>query len=438
MNSEILCNFIKTAQFMGADHVELLISTQKNISANTRLTKPEKITKSNVTNIDIRISIGDKSSIISTNSVADFALDSFAEKAVYITKNSPGDNSKIRPEKRADYSSFKNIEMCDINRPSEDELMNLAAECESIALSKAGITNSEEAEAGYCYSQNALMTSDGFFAEYQKTFFHLHVSVLASRDSDLQTDYAFSNATYFSDLKSPSDIANTAADRTLRKLGSQKIQSCKVPVIFDRRIASQLLNSFISSINGNAIVKGTSFLKNKLHNEIFSKDISIYDRCAVDRGLRSRPFDSDGLACTDLCIINNGRLQSFLLNTICANKLNMESTVHAAGFDDIAPNNVSIANGSETFDELLGHISKGLYVTNTLGNGLNHVTGNYSQGVAGFWIENGEILYPVHEITIAGNFLDMLHNCEIANDLSIETGIDSPSILVEEMIVGGL
>jgi PmbA protein len=211
-----------------------------------------------------------------------------------------------------------------------------------------------------------------------------------------------------------------------------------VPVVFGKEVSRQLLRSMLEAINGATVANGISFLKDKLYQKIFSDKINIVDRYAINRGLRSRPFDSDGLECSNNKIITSGVLNTFLLNTKYASKLNMKSTGNACGLNGIAPNNICIENGFESYGDLMKNISNGLFVTDVLGNGLNVVTGNYSQGAAGFWIQNGEIAYPVNEITIAGNFIDMFTNCSVANDLKIEYGIDSPTLFMEEMIVGGI
>jgi PmbA protein len=329
------------------------------------------------------------------------------------------------------------MDICDDYRPSSEELISAALECEETALQISGITNSEGAEASYARSKFTLMKNSDFLASYTKTISQISVVPLAEKSERLERSYDFSEAVYWSDLKNPKQVAQKAAARTLKKLGAKKISSCKVPVVFDRMVSRQILGNLISAISGVAIAKGISFLKDKLFQKIFSDSLNVVDRYSVARGLRSRPFDSDGLKCSDTIVVEDGALCSFLLNTKYANQLKMKSTNNASGFEGISPNNICVENGKESFQDLLKSTRSGLYVTEVLGNGLNLVTGNYSQGAVGFWIENGEITYPVSEITIAGNFMDMLLHCTPASDLEIESGIDAPTLFINEMIIGG-
>ncbi|MDR2723839.1 MAG: TldD/PmbA family protein [Holosporaceae bacterium] len=438
MNSEILSSIITKAKKSGADQVDVLCKERNTISASTRLKKLKKIVQADVISIKMRVSIGNRSAVVTTDNPNDLDGDSFLEKALLAARNAPEDAVIFRPVPNELCKNFRSMDICDNYRPSSEELISTALECETIALQIAGITNSEGAEASHSYSKITLANNNDFFATYEQTNNLISLVTLAEKDGFLETAYDFSKTIYWSDLKSPERIAQKAAELTLKKLGAKKIPSCKVPIVFDRIVSQHLLTSLVDAINGAAVAKGISFLKDKLSKKIFSHDLSIVDEYAIPRGLRSYPFDSDGLECSDVIILENGILRSFLLNTRYAHQLKMKSTAHAFGFEGIAPHNIYIKNGKESFQSLLRTIKKGLYVTEVLGNGLNLITGNYSQGVAGFWIENGEITYPVNEITIAGNFIDMLSNCVPASDLEIEYGVDAPTLFLDEMIVGGM
>lgn len=435
--NNIAHDLIRNAKNLGADQVDIMLSEVKTLTASTRFVRVEKVIKADVMSADVRVFFGKRSACVSTNNVEDMKNSSFVEKVVSAAKNSPEELMKSRPEFHELCKNFKKIDICDNSVVTHDQLTESAQKCESIALQVRGITNSEGAEAAHAYAKITLIRDDGFYGEYEKTSNALSVITLAEKNGCLERGYAFSEAVYYDDLKDIEVIAKEAADKTIKKLGARKVSSCKVPVVFEKNVSRQLLKSIFDALNGAAIAKGISFLKDKLSKKIFSDSINITDRYAIDRGLRSRPFDADGLECGDNNIMNNGVLNSFLLNVKYANKLGMKSTRNAYGLDAIVPNNVCIENGTESFDALLKNIKSGLYVTEVLGNGLNIVTGNYSQGASGFWIENGEIAYPVNEITIAGNFLNMFANCNVASDLKYETGVDAPTIFVEEMIVGG-
>jgi PmbA protein len=430
---------MKKAKSMGADCVDIALSESSEIFVNVRLTKLEKIVRADVANVGARVFVGKRAACATTDDVTELQSDEFWEKIISAAKNSPEESVKSRADASELCKNFKQIDMCDNDYQIDHEkLVEAATECENIALQTDGICNSEGACAKYTRAKIALMRDDGFFGEYEKTKHHVHVATLAEKNGDLQQDYAFSEAVYHADLKTPEQIAKEAAEKTIKKLGARKIQSCKIPVVFHRDVSRQLLCSMLGAVDGSMIARGMSFLKDKLSQKIFGNKISVIDQYAVDRGLRSRPFDSDGLECADNCIVENGILNLFLLNTKYANKLNMKSTRNASGLEGVSPNNVCIENGAESFDDLLKSIKRGLFVTDVLGNGLNIVTGNYSQGAVGFMIENGTITYPVNEITIASNFIDMFSNCSVASDLKRELGIDSPTLFMEEMVVGGI
>ncbi|MDR2107569.1 MAG: hypothetical protein LBO73_03575 [Holosporaceae bacterium] len=437
MDDGILVSAIEKILKSGMDRVDLLALESNTITAASRLGKPETIIQADAAAVTIRFSKGKRSAVIATDNVDELNEDSFVEKARFAVENSPEEEVGFRPSFSELCKSFDYPDISDEQKVSAEELIANALECEQTALGVKGITNSEGAEASSCRSRIIVMKDDNFYACYKRTVHQLAVVTLAEKDGSLERDWDFSKKIYYSDLKTPEQIAKKAAERTLKKMGAQKISSRKVPVIFDRRIAGRLLGDLLEALNGASVAKGISFLKNKLYRKIFCEGLSVTDSCKVPRGLRSHPFDSDGLECFDLSLITNGTLNSFLLNTRYANMLGLKSTAHAKGFDGISPHNARVENGSVSFEDLLKSIKNGLYVTEVLGRGLNPVTGNYSQGAAGFLIENGEITRPVHEITIAGNFEDMFSDCVVASDLEIETGIDSPSLLINNITVGG-
>lgn len=437
------CDFlekaVKKAKSFGAEHVDLTLKERQITSATTRLTKLEKLVQASVVEIDMRVAVGKRYAAVSCDNLDRFLDDSFIENAVAAAKNSPEENLKIRADFSELCTHFKEIDICD-NAFSADPkyFIEKAQKCEEIALQVKGISNSEGAESSHSRAKFTLMRDDRFLASYEKTSNQISVVTLAEKDGDLESDYAYSTAVYDSDLKNTKDLAQEAAEKTLRKLGSRKVKSCKVPVIFNRETSRQLLNSMLSALSGAAVARGMSFLKDSLGKKVFSDNISIIDKYAVQRGLRSRPFDADGLECRDTKLVTNGVVSSFLLNTKYANKMGSQSTANANGWDEISPNNACIENGKRSFHDIVAGIKSGLYVTNVMGMGIDIVTGNYSQGAAGFWIENGEISYPVNEITVASNFIEMFSHCDVASDLILEYGIDSPSVFFEEMIVGGV
>ncbi|MDR2794466.1 MAG: hypothetical protein LBB12_01670 [Holosporaceae bacterium] len=438
MDMEILRDVIKKAQNFGADSVDIKLQKKKGIAVATRMTKLENITQSEILNVNMQVFIGKKSANIITNNLTELQENSFVEKAIFAAKNSPEELVNSRADASQLCKNFKKIDIFDPTEMSGKRLLEKAVKCESMALQTKGITNSGGAQLENTFTKTILMKSEGFFGEYEKSVSGIAIETLAEKNGELQRDYAYSNAIYVADMKTPEQIAQESADMTIKKLGSRKIKSCRVPILFHKRVGRSLLKNLLSALNGSAVAKGTSFLKDKLSRQVFSRHLNISDRYDLDRGLRSRPFDADGLECMNTKLISSGVVNSFLLNTKYARKLGLASTANSSAVDEISPNEVFMENGNTSFEDLLKNIKHGLFVVDLLGNGLNIVTGNYSQGAAGFWIENGEITYPVHEITIAGNFIDMLSNCSIGSDMEIKSGWGSPTILLDEMIVGGI
>ncbi|GHT93849.1 modulator protein [Alphaproteobacteria bacterium] len=438
MDIEILQDVIKKAKSLGADSVDLMLVERKGVSVSTRLTKLENLTQSEIINVDMRVFIGKKSANVVTNNIRELQEDAFVEKAVAVAKNSPEEIVVSRADASKLCKNFKEMDIFDPTEVHWETLLEGAVKCESVALQVNGITNSGGAQMENVFTRTVLLKSEGFVGEYDKSVSSIVIETLGEKDGELQRDYSYSNAVYYADMKTPEQVALEAADMTVRKLGSRKIKSCKVPVLFYKRVGRSILKSMMDALNGSLVAKGTSFLKDKLSQKVFGDRLNVSDRYDTARGLRSRPFDADGLECVNTDVISSGVVNSFLLNTKYANKLGMTSTANSSGWDGIAPHNICIENGDKSFDDLLKSIKSGLFVVDVLGHGLNVITGNYSQGAAGFWIENGEISYPVHEITIAGNFIDMFSNCLIGSDLEMNSGFGSPSILLEEMVVGGI
>lgn len=438
-NCDLLESVVKKAKACGADHVDIMFSKSSTVSATTRLTRLEKLVEADVVEASMRVAVGNRYATVSCDSIQQLQDSDFMDKAIFAAKNAPEENLKIRPDSTELCKNFRAIDICDRQfEVDTEQMISDARKCEEIALQTDGITNSEGAETGYARTSFTLLRDDGFCASYEKTCNNIAVVTLAEKNGNLERDYAYSSTIYNSDLKTAEEIAKESAEKTLKRLGAQKVKSCKVPVVYNRETARQLLSKIIEAVNGATVARGISFLKDKLGQKIFSENIIINDRYAIDRGLKSRPFDAEGLECRDNNVVSNGVLNSFILNTKYANKLKMRNTANAGGWEGIVANNICIENGKKSFDELIGGIKSGLYVTEVLGNGLNITNGNYSQGAVGFWIENGEITYPVNEITVAGNFTEMFSHCDVASDLKIETGCDSPTIFFEEMVVGGI
>jgi PmbA protein len=304
-----------------------------------------------------------------------------------------------------------------------------------------GVTNSEGGGASFSRAGVALATSEGFYGRYAGTSHGIGVAVLAGEGTGMERDYDHASARHAADLRSAEEIGRTAGERAVARLNPRKAKSQSVPVVFDARESGGLVGHFAGAISGSAIARGVSFLKDKMGEEIFAPAISIIDDPHRLRGLRSKPFDGEGVANQRRALIEKGRLTTWLLDCASARQLGLETTGHAArgtgGPPHPAVTNLYMQAGTLSPDELIADIEQGFYVTELMGMGVNGVTGDYSRGAAGFWIEKGKITFPVSEVTIAGNLKDMFRNLTAASDLVFRHGTNAPTLRIEGMTIAG-
>lgn len=327
------------------------------------------------------------------------------------------------------------------DEPDSEWLLQQCDIAEEAALSQTGITNSEGASASFSRNQVTLATSTGFCHHYSGTSSSLSVSVLAGEGTAMERDYDYSLVRYRENLPAAEEIGIKAAKNALRRLGSRKVSSRQAPVIFDPRVGKQLLSSFAGAISGSAIARGTSFLKDKRGEEVFSPAVTIIDDPRRVRGLASKPFDAEGLPASRLVLAEKGVLKEWLLHCRSARQLGMASNGRASRGLSSSPSpsatNLYIEAGKASPEALMKDIESGFYVTETFGMGINTVTGDYSQGAAGFWIEKGEIAYPVSEMTIAGKLQDMFKQMTPANDLAFKYRTNTPTLRIDRMTIAG-
>jgi PmbA protein len=313
--------------------------------------------------------------------------------------------------------------------------------CEDAARAVDGITNSEGASAGWSRTQVALAATNGFSGAYARTDFGVGVSVIAGEGTDMEGDYDYSQAVFRSDLEDPAIIGTSAGTRAVARLGARKMPTAEAPVVFDPRVAGGLLGHLTGAINGTAVARGTSFLKDSLNTALFAPGITIVDDPHRPRGLRSKPFDGEGLANDKLNLVEDGVLTTWLLDLASARQLGMTSCGRASRGTSAppspSPTNLYLKAGAPTPDELMADIDTGFYITSLMGMGVNGVTGDYSRGAGGFWIEGGKLSFPVTELTVAGNLKDMYRNLRPANDLVFRYGTNSPTVRIDGMTVAG-
>ncbi|HME59680.1 MAG TPA: metallopeptidase TldD-related protein, partial [Candidatus Binatia bacterium] len=304
------------------------------------------------------------------------------------------------------------------------------------------ITNSEGAEFSNQFGRVIYASSHGFAGEYSGSTFGHSVSPVASQNGSMQRDYWYSSNRKFSRLESPANVGEKAAQRVLRRLGGRKIKTCEAPIVFDPEMAASLLRNLASALSGYSLYKGASFLAGKLGTQIGSDLLTVIDDGTIPGALGSRPFDGEGLPVRKKSVVEKGRLQSYLLDTYSGKKLGMASTGNASRSvgepPGVSPANFYLVPGKDSSEQIIATVKHGLYVTEMIGFGVNMVTGDYSRGAAGLWIENGELTYPVEEITIAGNLKEMFQNIEmVGSDLELRGRIASPTIKISQMTIAG-
>ncbi len=385
--------------------------------------------------------LGKRQASVSSTDMTPAALDALVERAMAMARAVPEDPYCGLAEPAELAREIPDIDICDKDEPAPEILIERARSCEDVARAVAGVTNSEGAEAGWSLSRITLAASNGFTGGYAVSRHSLAVSVLAGEGADMERDYEFTNVVHGADLEDPATIGRRAGEKAVKRLGARKPESGRITVVFDPRVSASLIGHMSGAISGTAVARGTSFLKDKLGQEIFAKGITVVDEPHRPRGLRSKPFDAEGLANTRRKIVDDGRLTTWIMSLSSARQLEMSSTGHAArgvsGPPSPAATNLYLAPGPLSPTELMADISQGVYVTEMMGMGVNGVTGDYSRGAAGFWIEKGELAYPVSEVTVAGNLKEMFRNLTPADDLEFRYGTNAPTLRVEGMTVAG-
>ncbi|WP_207461930.1 metallopeptidase TldD-related protein [Azospirillum sp. SYSU D00513] len=438
----LLEDLIRKARAAGADAADAVLFDSASVSLSQRLGKPEKLERSESGDLGLRVFVGRRQAIVSSTDRSAEALGALVERAVAMARVVPEDPFAGLADPEQLSRSHPDLDICDPSEPATDRLIEQAREAEEAALAVEGVTNSEGADAGWSRSTVAIAASNGFAGSYGVSRQSLSVSVLAGTGTGMERDYDYDSKVYGSDLRAAAEIGREAGERAVRRLNPRKVKSTRVPVVFDPRVSRGLLGHLLGAISGPSIARGTSFLKDKMGQVIFPEAITIIDDPHVKRGLRSRPFDAEGVEVTRHTIIDGGRLTTWLLDLRSARQLGLTTTGHASrgtsGPPSPSPANVYMAAGKRSRADILAEIKDGFYVTDLMGMGVNGVTGDYSRGAGGFWIENGQITYPVNEMTIAGNLKEMFLNMEAADDLELRFGMDAPTVRIDGLTIAGV
>ncbi len=437
------------AKEMGADEADVLVSHETALSYSCRLGKPEHSERAESRGLGLRVLVADKEgyrqALVSMGSWEKPDVKTAAERAVAMARAAPTDPYAGLAEEGQLFKEERvpDLELFDpLGEPSLDWCRTQAETAEEAARAVEGVTNSDGAEASYGCSKSLLATSQGFMQGTEESHYGLSCAVLAGEGGGMETDYAYRSTCFAQDLPAPETVGVEAATRAVARLAPRKIKSGSFPVLFEPRTARSLVGIFASAVNGEAVARGSSFLSEAMGEVICPAGVGIYDDPLRKRGLRSQWFDGEGVACAKRALLDEeGRLQTWLLDSRSARRLGQSSTGHAARGLASPPSpsatNLYMAAGTLSKDALMAEMGQGLLITDLFGMGVNKVTGDYSQGAAGFWVEQGQIAYPVHEITIASHLRTMLQTITPANDLAFDYGINAPTLRVEQMTIAG-
>src|SRR5712675_2902521 len=426
---DLLQDLVGRAKRAGADAADAVLFEGTSLSHARRLGKTEKLERSESQDLGLRVLIGKRQAIVSSSDRSPKMLAELVERTLAMARAVPEDPFCGLADPAEITHDWPALDMLDPAEPSAEALIERARAAEEAALAVQGITNSEGSEAGWGRSRIALVASNGFAGGYSGSHHAVSVAVIGGSGNRMERDYDYANSVYAVDLRDAAEIGQSAGERTVRRLGARKMATCRCPVVFDPRVARSFLSHLLGAISGPSIARGTSFLKDRLGDMIFPEAITIIDDPHRPRGLRSKPFDGEGVANRRRAIIDKGVLTTWLLDLRSSRQLALKTTGHAARGTASPPSpaatNVWIEPGAISPQALISDIQSGLYVTEMMGMGVNGVTGDYSRGAAGFWIDKGEIAFPVSEMTVAGNLKDIFARLIAANDLEFKAGADS-------------
>jgi PmbA protein len=435
-------DLVSRAMRAGADAADAVFVADGSTGVQVRLGALEDVQRSEGEEIGLRVLVGQRSASVSSSDLSVRALEALAERAVAMARQAPEDQwVGLAPAEMLMTSAPPELDLADDYIPTPEALRAAALAAEDAARAVPGVTNSEGGSASHGESVMALATSHGFSGGYSGTSHSISASVLAGSEGAMERDYGWHAMRHHGELDSPEAIGRQAGERAVARLGAGKLKSGAMSIIFDPRVSNSMLSHLLGAITGAAIARKTSFLLEKLGQTIFDSGISIIDDPHRLRGLRSKPFDGEGLATHRSAIIDKGVLTGWLMESASARQLGLQPTGHAArgvsGAPGAGSSNLHMEPGSATPAELMADIKTGFYVTELIGMGVNGLTGDYSRGASGFMIRDGEITTPVSEVTIASNLIDMFARLIPANDLSFRYAGNVPTLRIDGMMVAG-
>ncbi|TAJ06952.1 MAG: TldD/PmbA family protein [Nitrospirae bacterium] len=443
--TQLASDLLARAKKRGATQADVVVADGDTFSVQVRLSAVDRLTKAREKRLGLRVFIGHRSATASTSDFSTESLERLVADTCALASAVAADDVSGLPDASAMAKELPDLGLYDATTLSTDMQIELARRAEASALAMdTRITNSEGADFNSASGRVVLGNSHGFLGDYRSSTFSVSVSPVATDagSGGMQRDSWYAVQRKYAKLDSPESVGQEAARRTIRRLGARKVPTTKGPVVFDPEMAGSLLGHLCSAASGYALYKGTSFLIGQLGQKLAPDFVTVYDDGLMPGGLGSRPFDGEGLPTRKTTVMERGRLASYLLDSYSGRKLGLVSTGNASrGVGEspsVGPTNFYLVPGAKSPSDIIGSVKNGLYVTELIGFGVNMVTGDYSRGAAGFWIENGELAYPVEEITIAGNLKRMFADIElIGSDLEFRGRIASPTVKIGEMTIAG-
>ncbi len=442
MDETLLQDVVAAAVSAGADAAEAVFAQQASLSVTVRLGALEEVEREESRDLGLRVFVGRRQASVSGSDVSREGRAKLIERVVAMARLAAEDPwAGLAPADRLAVGDHRDLELYDSTEWSAEDLETGARAAEDAARSVAGVTNSEGGSAGWSSSSWRLVTSGGFSGRHRATGFSLSVQAIAGEGSGMEQGGEGRATRWAEDLPGPRAIGAEAGRRAVASLGARKIASTTAPVIFESRLAASLLGPLIGAISGPSVARGVSFLKDRLGAPLFAKGVILTDDPHRARGLGSSPFDDEGVANRAMRIVDDGVLTTWLLNASSARQLGLKTTGHAArglaGPPGVGPSNLTLRPGDRDQAALMRDAGSGVLITSMFGPSLNANTGDWSVGCSGHWFENGEIAYPVTEITVAGNLIDIYARLIPGSDLELRGSANAPSILIDALAIAG-
>jgi PmbA protein len=432
--ADVAERIVAAAKRAGADQADAVAVRGVSLSVEVRDGAVEESQRSEGDDLGLRVLVGRKQAVVSTNDLNGDGFAALAERAVAMARAAPDDRFAGLADPALLAHNPPALDLLDPDMPDVGVLERRAREAEAAAMAVSGVSKSGGASASAGIGGMVLVTSHGFHGAAMNSHHSISMSAIAGNGTGMETDYDFTSTLHAADLESGTVIGRNAGERAVKRLNPRKVTTRRVPVVFDTRVAGSLIGHLANAVNGSSIARKTSFLREKLGEQIFAPGIDIIDDPLRKRGQRSRPFDGEGVITSAHKVVEGGVLKTWFLDSATARELNLQTTGHAyrsvSSPPSPGPSNLHLAAGPKSAEALIAEIADGFYVTDLIGVGVNLVTGDYSRGASGFWIENGALTFPVSEVNIAGHLTP-------ANDLVFRYGTNAPTVRVEGLTVAG-